>query len=152
MPTGGYPSTQFLQVAPAREADAVDQTARSMTRSARRRDRGRHVAALALDRAHASRWPSHAGSHESQSWSVQPAGRHREPGRATDWRGVRVMTDVACFCDCLYSFEGAAGACPRCGAVAAIVTGATPTGYERSRRAQQPMPARGGNAEGAVPE
>jgi hypothetical protein len=62
------------------------------------------------------------------------------------------MTDVACFCDYLYSFEGAAGACPRCGAVAAIVTGATPTGYERSRRAQQPMPASGGNAEGAVPE
>lgn len=61
------------------------------------------------------------------------------------------MTDVACFGNCLYSFEGAVGACPRCGAFAEIMTGAASTGYERSRRAQRPMPAIGGNAEEAAP-
>jgi hypothetical protein len=61
------------------------------------------------------------------------------------------MTDVACFCNCLYSFEGAAGACPQCGAVAAIPTAAASTGHERSRRAQQPKPAIGGNTEGPAP-
>jgi hypothetical protein len=30
------------------------------------------------------------------------------------------MADVACFCGCLYSFEGGAGACPKCGEVAAV--------------------------------
>lgn len=31
-----------------------------------------------------------------------------------------VMTAVACFCDCLFSFEGDAGACPKCGVVASV--------------------------------
>lgn len=30
------------------------------------------------------------------------------------------MTDVACFCGCLYSFDGGAGACPKCGEVASV--------------------------------
>ena len=53
------------------------------------------------------------------------------------------MADVACFCDCFYSFEGAAGACPRCGAVAVVMTAAAPTGRERSQRAQSRVRAFG---------
>lgn len=30
------------------------------------------------------------------------------------------MTDVACFCDCFFSFDGGAGACPKCGEVASV--------------------------------
>jgi hypothetical protein len=30
------------------------------------------------------------------------------------------MADVACFCGCCYSFEGGAGACPRCGEYAVV--------------------------------
>lgn len=53
------------------------------------------------------------------------------------------MADVACFCNCFYSFEGGAGACPRCGAVAVVMTAAAPTGRERSQRAQSRVPAVG---------
>jgi predicted RNA-binding Zn-ribbon protein involved in translation (DUF1610 family) len=35
------------------------------------------------------------------------------------------MTNVACFCGCLYSFDGSEGPCPRCGAVAVIRTTAS---------------------------
>ena len=35
------------------------------------------------------------------------------------------MTEVACFCGCSYTFRGLAGACPRCGEVAAIMTEST---------------------------
>jgi hypothetical protein len=34
-----------------------------------------------------------------------------------------MMTDVACFCGCLYSFDGGAGACPGCGEYATVRTG-----------------------------
>jgi hypothetical protein len=34
-----------------------------------------------------------------------------------------MMTDVACFCGCLYSFDGRAGACPSCGEYATVRTG-----------------------------
>ncbi len=37
------------------------------------------------------------------------------------------MTDVACFCGCLYSFDGDAGACPRCGEYATVRTGPADT-------------------------
>jgi hypothetical protein len=60
------------------------------------------------------------------------------------------MTDVACFCNCVYSFEGAAGACPRCGEVASIATGAASADDERSRRARERMPLTGGSADGPV--
>jgi hypothetical protein len=33
------------------------------------------------------------------------------------------MTDVACFCGCLFSFNGGAGACPKCGKVASVTVG-----------------------------
>jgi hypothetical protein len=32
------------------------------------------------------------------------------------------MTNVACFCGCFYSFDGAEGPCPKCGAVAGVKT------------------------------
>lgn len=32
------------------------------------------------------------------------------------------MTNVACFCGCLYSFDGGEGPCPECGAVAVVRT------------------------------
>jgi hypothetical protein len=43
------------------------------------------------------------------------------------------MTDVACFCGCCYSFDGGAGACPRCGECAVVrpavaALGAEPAG------------------------
>ena len=34
-----------------------------------------------------------------------------------------MMADVACFCGCLYFFQGAAGACPTCGEVARVTAG-----------------------------
>ena len=34
------------------------------------------------------------------------------------------MATVACFCGCLYSFDGAEGPCPKCGAVAGVRTAA----------------------------
>jgi hypothetical protein len=36
------------------------------------------------------------------------------------------MTDVACFCGCVYSFGGDAAACPRCGEIA-IIRSPSPT-------------------------
>lgn len=33
------------------------------------------------------------------------------------------MTDVACFCGCLFSFNGDAGACSKCGRVASVTAG-----------------------------
>jgi hypothetical protein len=30
------------------------------------------------------------------------------------------MTEVACFCGCLFSFDGGADACPRCGEFASV--------------------------------
>ena len=35
-----------------------------------------------------------------------------------------MMADVACFCGCLYSFEGGGGACPKCGEYVSLTTGA----------------------------
>jgi hypothetical protein len=34
-----------------------------------------------------------------------------------------MMTDVAYFCGCLYSFDDGVGACPGCGECAAVWTG-----------------------------
>lgn len=48
------------------------------------------------------------------------------------------MTDVACFCGCLYSFDGGAGACPTCGEYAIVRTaparGCTEVGQPREQR------------------
>ena len=44
-----------------------------------------------------------------------------------------MMADVACFCGCFYSFDGAGGACPTCGEYASVAAGPTPepTGHGR---------------------
>ncbi len=49
------------------------------------------------------------------------------------------MAEVACFCGCLFSFDGGAGACPGCGKVASITAGPAPG------------PGRGGPENTAVP-
>jgi hypothetical protein len=36
------------------------------------------------------------------------------------------MAQVACFCGCCFSFDGSAGACPKCGEVASLRGGAGP--------------------------
>jgi hypothetical protein len=43
------------------------------------------------------------------------------------------MADVACFCGCLFCFDGDAGACPGCGEVASVTGLAVPgsSGYSR---------------------
>jgi hypothetical protein len=51
------------------------------------------------------------------------------------------MADVACFCGCLYSFDGGSGACPRCDQVATVTTAATAASAERSPE-RQPAAAR----------
>jgi hypothetical protein len=43
------------------------------------------------------------------------------------------MTDVACFCGCLFSFRGEVGVCPRCGEYASL-TGVSPEVEEQMRR------------------
>lgn len=47
------------------------------------------------------------------------------------------MTNVACFCGCLYSFDGGEGPCPSCGAVAVIDTTAI---REASHNREQSQP------------
>jgi len=46
------------------------------------------------------------------------------------------MTDVACFCGCLYSFAGSAGTCPRCGKCAIIRTSSPARGERRPQLAE----------------
>src|SRR5580693_975159 len=63
---------------------------------------------------------------------------------------VRMMADVACFCGCVYSFDGHAGLCPGCGEVATLTVGRASVGTERGQQ-EQPSPAvnrhgRGGQA------
>ena len=54
------------------------------------------------------------------------------------------MTDVACFCGCCYSFDGGAGACPRCGEYAVVRPGPAVAGTEHS----QPEHALAANGDG----
>jgi hypothetical protein len=57
------------------------------------------------------------------------------------------MTNVACFCGCLYSFDGGEGPCPKCGAVASVKTKAIRRTSENRERnepatADASLPAR----------
>ena len=54
-----------------------------------------------------------------------------------------MMTDVACFCGCLYSFDGGGAACPKCGEYATVTVGPLFNGTGRSRQ-EQPVPAMNG--------
>ena len=54
-----------------------------------------------------------------------------------------MMTDVACFCGCLFSFDGGVGACPRCGEVASVTAGPVPESPGRSRP-EIPVPVMNG--------
>ena len=66
---------------------------------------------------------------------------------ATGSKDVRVMTDVACFCGCLYSFDGGAGGCPRCGEYATVSTRSAFTRTERGQQHAQAVPATGRNGQ-----
>jgi hypothetical protein len=56
------------------------------------------------------------------------------------------MTDVACFCGCLFSFDGGAAVCPGCGRHAVVWTGAalTCTGDDQPRGQRVAPPGRDG--------
>src|SRR5215510_9336699 len=69
-------------------------------------------------------------------------------GRAGRHLGGKVwmMTDVACFCGCFYSFDGGAGGCPGCGEVAAVAAGPMAAGTERGQQGQPGPVAKGAPA------
>ena len=66
-------------------------------------------------------------------------GPYRARGRRSRCTGVQIMSDVACFCGCCYSFEGDGGACPRCGEYAAVRSG--PARASTGRSQPEPVPA-----------
>ena len=75
--------------------------------------------------------------------------------KAAGWKiKVGMMADVACFCGCLYSFDGAAGACPQCGEIASV--GLVPESPEPGRPEHRVPVADGvrrdGQAPGTFPE
>ena len=47
------------------------------------------------------------------------------------------MAEVACFCGCLFSFDGGAGACPKCGEVASLTVGPRRNGPEAAMPVMQ---------------
>jgi hypothetical protein len=61
-----------------------------------------------------------------------------------------MMADVACFCGCVYSFDGHAGACPGCGEVATLTVGRASAGTERGQQ-EQPSRAANGHGRGGQP-
>ena len=78
-------------------------------------------------------------------WAPWPGGGHRA---VRQLRGkVRMMADVACFCGCVYSFDGHAGACPGCGEVATLTVGRASADTERGQQ-EQPSPAANGHGRG----
>lgn len=67
-----------------------------------------------------------------------------------------MMIEVACFCGCLFLFNGGAGACPRCGEVASVTAGPALDSSGRNR-AEIPVAVmdgigRNGQTPGACPE
>jgi hypothetical protein len=55
-----------------------------------------------------------------------------------------MMADVACFCGCVYFFDGDAGACPGCGEVATLTVASPAAGARRGQQGQ-PVPAANGH-------
>ena len=79
----------------------------------------------------------------------RPAGPYGSGGQG---KKVPVMTDVACFCGCCFSFDGGAGACPRCGEVASVRGGPAPEDAGRSQP-EVPVPVVNGIGQnGQTPE
>ncbi len=63
------------------------------------------------------------------------------------------MAEVACFCGCCYSFDGAAGACPRCGEVARLTAGPVTGPAGPAVRPEHPLPvANGDRQNGHLPD
>jgi hypothetical protein len=63
-----------------------------------------------------------------------------------------MMTDVACFCGCCFSFDAGAAACPRCGEVASVTAGPA---LEDAGRSQPKIPVpvvNGTGQNGQTPE
>lgn len=58
-----------------------------------------------------------------------------------------MMANVACFCGCVYFFDGDTGACPGCGEVATLRVGRSSVGTERGQR-EQPSRAASGDGRG----
>jgi hypothetical protein len=56
------------------------------------------------------------------------------------------MTDVACLCDCCFSFDAAPAACPRYGEVAGVTAGPAPGDAGRSQP-KIPVPAVNGTGQ-----
>jgi hypothetical protein len=65
------------------------------------------------------------------------------PLRIAQRSKVSMMSDVACFCGCCFSFESGAEACPKCGEVARVGAGPVPDSAGRSR-AELPVPVMDG--------
>jgi hypothetical protein len=76
-------------------------------------------------------------------WAPWPGAQGRRQLRGK----VRMMADVACFCGCVYSFDGHAGACPGCGEVATLTVGRASAGTEHGQQ-EQPGPAANGHRRG----
>jgi hypothetical protein len=81
------------------------------------------------------------------------AGSAALTGRAARPRGRKkelTMAEVACFCGCCFSFDGAAGACPTCGEVARLTAGPVTAGRSRP---EHPVPVTDGDRQdGHVPD
>jgi hypothetical protein len=60
------------------------------------------------------------------------------------------MSDVACFCGCLFSFDGDAAACPGCGKYAVVRTGTALTGPEDDQPREQRVLAPGHDGQAAA--
>ena len=56
------------------------------------------------------------------------------------------MAEVACSCGCCFSFDGAAGACPKCGEVARLTAGPV-TGPGGRSRPEHPVPVTNGDSQ-----
>jgi hypothetical protein len=63
-----------------------------------------------------------------------------------------MMADVACFCGCFCSFDGAKGACPQCGEIASVATGSAPESTEQARPEHRVPIAHGVRQDGQAPK
>lgn len=71
-------------------------------------------------------------------------------GRRAVWRrrqrGLQVMAEVACFCGCLYSFDGGAGDCPKCGEYASVTAASVSKSAQPGQQGQS-LRATNGNGQ-----